>query len=80
MYLRKEVIQLQQREPGVYSKFVMGIYNSNELHHEKTCFMPCANNKDADQPAHPRSLISIFIVRSLDSIMPILATSKVSRL
>ena len=24
-------------------------------------FMPYANNKGADQPAHPRSLISAFI-------------------
>ena len=31
-------------------------------------FMPYANNKDADQPAHPCSLISIFVVRCLDSI------------
>ena len=31
-------------------------------------FLPYANNKDADQPAHPRSLISVFIIRSLDSI------------
>ena len=42
-------------------------------HHEKTCFMPYANNKDTDQPAHPRSLIRAFVVRCLDSIMPILA-------
>ena len=27
---------------------------------EKTCFMPYANNKGADQPAHPRNLISAF--------------------
>ena len=26
-----------------------------------------ANNKDADQPAHQRSLISVFIVRWLDN-------------
>ena len=26
------------------------------------------NNKDADQPAHPRSLISAFVVCLLDSI------------
>ena len=32
--------------------------------HEKTCVMPCANNKGLDQPAHPRSLISAFVVRS----------------
>ena len=32
----------------------------------KTCFMPYANN-DVDQPAQPRSPISIFVVRYLDT-------------
>ena len=41
-------------------------------------FVPHANNKGADQPAHPRSLISTFVVRCLDSILPILAESKMS--
>ena len=31
--------------------------------------MSYANNKGADQPAHPRSLISAFTVRCLDSVM-----------
>ena len=31
--------------------------------------LPNANNKDADQPAHLRSLISAFVVRCLDSII-----------
>ena len=44
------------------------------------CHMPHVNNKGADQPAHPRSLISAFVVRCLDSIVPILAKSKISRL
>ena len=48
--------------------------------HEKMCLMPYANNKGADQPAHPRSLISTFVVRCLDSITPLLALSKISRL
>ena len=39
-----------------------------------------ANNKGADQPAHPRRLISIFVVRYLDSIISVLAKSKFSRL
>ena len=39
-----------------------------------------ANNKGTDQPAHPRSLISTFVVRCLDRIIPILAKSKISRL
>ena len=41
--------------------------------------MPYANNKGADQPAHPRSLISTFIVRYLE-LIPIIAKSKISRL
>ena len=50
-----------------------------ELRHEKTCFMPYANNKGANQPAHPRSLISAFVVRCLDSIITILAKSTIFR-
>ena len=42
--------------------------------------MPYANNKGADQPAHPRSLTSAFIVCCLDSIVSILAISIISRL
>ena len=42
--------------------------------------MAYANNKGADQPAHLRSLISTFVVRCLDSIIPLLAKSKISRL
>ena len=43
-------------------------------------FMPYVNNKGADQHAHPRNLISAFVVRWLGSIIPILAKSKISRL
>ena len=46
----------------------------------RNLFMPYANNKGADQPAHPRSLISAFVVRCLDSIIPLLATAEISRL
>ena len=34
-------------------------------------FLPYANNKGADKPAHPCSLISAFVVRCLDSIIPV---------
>ena len=34
----------------------------------RKCVMSYANNKGAD-PAHPRSLISAFVVRCLDSII-----------
>ena len=47
--------------------------------HVKTCLMPYVNNKDADQPAHPHSLISTFVVRCLGSMICVLAISKVSR-
>ena len=45
----------------------------------KNMFMPYANNKGADQPAHPGSLISAFVVRCLDSIIPLLAIAEISR-
>ena len=39
-----------------------------------------ANNKGADLLAHPRSLISTFVVRCLDSIIPLVSISKISSL
>ena len=53
--------------------------NVTEPGHAKMCLMTYANNKGADQPAHPCSLISTFVVCCLDSIICILALSKVSR-
>ena len=38
--------------------------------------MPYANNKGADQPAYPRSLISTFVVCCLDSIISLVSISK----
>ena len=37
--------------------------------------MSYANNKGADQPAHPRSLISAFVVRCLDSVMSVISVT-----
>ena len=45
---------------------------------EKTCLRGFANNKGADQPAHPRSLISAFVIPLLKSIISRLATSEIS--
>ena len=42
--------------------------------------MPYANNKCADQPAHPRNLISAFFVRCLVNIIPLGSISKISSL
>ena len=47
--------------------------------HAKMYLMPYANNKGADHPAHSHSLTSNFVVRCLDSMICILAISKVSR-
>ena len=53
--------------------------NTNELGHEKMCLMSYANNKGTDQPVHPRSLISTFVVRCLDSIISLDAIAEISR-
>ena len=45
---------------------------------EKTCLRWFANNKGANQPVHPRSLISAFVIRLLESIIYRLATSEIS--
>ena len=42
--------------------------------------MSYANNKGADQPAHPRSLISAVVVRCLDSVMSLVSVTKISSL
>ena len=43
-------------------------------------FMPYANNKGIYQPAHPRSLISTFVARCWDSIIPLVSISEISSL
>ena len=43
-----------------------------------TIFMSYLNNKGADQPAHPWSLISAFVVRCLDSVMSLISSTKIS--
>ena len=42
--------------------------------------LPYANNKGADQPARPRSLISTFVVHFVDSIIPLVFISEISSL
>ena len=41
--------------------------------------MPYAKNKDADQPAHPRSLINAFVVRCRDSTLLTVVTIEISK-
>ena len=42
--------------------------------------MSYANNIGADQPAHPRSLISAFVVHCLDSVMSLVPVIEISSL
>ena len=46
--------------------------------HEKTCLRGFGNKTGADQPAHPHSLISAFVIRLLESIICKLATGEIS--
>ena len=46
--------------------------------HEKNCLRGFENNKGADQPPHSRRLVSMFVIRFLESIISKLATSKIS--
>ena len=45
---------------------------------EKTCLQGFANNTGLDQPVHPRSLISAFVIRLFESIISRPATSELS--
>ena len=68
------------------NKHSLMIYNSISIFADKwamtweNLFMPYANNKGADQPVHPCSLISAFVVSGLDSIIPLVSTSEISSL
>ena len=49
-------------------------------YHEQTCRRggEGANNKGADEPAHPNSLISAFVIRFWENILDKLATSEIT--
>ena len=45
---------------------------------EETCLLGFESNKGTDQPVHPHSLISAFVIHLLESIISILATTEIS--
>ena len=45
---------------------------------EKPCLRGFGNNNSADQPAHPRSLISAFVILFLKSVVSELAIGEIS--
>ena len=74
-------ITLSNINPGI-GKLIdyAGIFLNAEYgpQHKKNCLRGFANNKGADQPAHPRSLISAFVIRLFESNICKIATSKLS--
>ena len=54
-------------------------YRSYGPRREKTCLRGFANNKGADEPVHPRSLISAFVICLLVSIISRHAMSVISK-
>ena len=70
--LRKhDFIKKKKKRKKVFVKFFTYVY---EPGHEKMCLMSYAHNKD------PRSLISAFVVRCLDSIISLDSIAEISRL
>ena len=66
---RRNLIPHKHGHPLKYATYSSAILNGIiRVTTWENQFMPCANNKGADQPAHSRSLISAFVVRFLDSI------------
>ena len=55
--------------------------NTYNLSHvmKKPVYAVCVK-KAADQPAHPRSLISAFVVRCLNSMIPLISVSEIASL
>ena len=60
---------------------IVHFYWKSHLSHvmRKPVYFMC-EQQGTDQPAHPRSLISIFIVRCLHSIIPLVSISEISSL
>ena len=67
------MIDKKKRAPFICSSF-----KHNTSHVIRKTLMLYANSKGADQPAHPCSLNSIFIVRCLDSVIHTLLKSKLA--
>ena len=58
--------------------WLVKLLNPYGLCREKTCLWGFANNKGADQPVHPHSLMSGFVIRLLESIISRLVTNEIS--
>ena len=73
------VVVVADNDISTHLTFITIEHNISETGHKKMCLTSYANNKGADQPAHPRSLISSFVIRCLDSIISIDSIAEISR-
>ena len=64
--------RIKVKQPAQTSEIIFG------PRRKKTCLRGFANNTGADQPAHPRSLFSAFVIRFLESTLTKLSTAKIS--
>ena len=71
--LRQTVLYLNLKRKTPLQQPTLTSYGQ---YHENL-FMPYTNNKGADQPAHLRILNSTFVVRHLDSIIPLVSISEI---
>ena len=66
----KELKKLEEKQKKIEEKkFWWLIIATNGPQREKTPTLLYANNKGADQPAHAHSLISVFVMSYLESIL-----------
>ena len=63
---------------GYKRKHLLFFVELNGPRREKTCLPDVANNTGADQPAHPISLISAFVIRFLQNTICKLTSGEIS--
>ena len=70
----------------IYSIITQNYWKNNETRNcgvwalsWENMLMPYANNKGSDQSTHLCSLISVFVVPCLDSIIPLVSIPEISR-
>ena len=76
VFLRVHTIHYVCPQATAVHEMYHGDVLRNGPRREKNCHRGFANNTGADQPAHPRSLISAFVIRFVESIICKLATGK----
>ena len=84
-FMRQRSRYISESESSVTSTvgFLLKLYHAALIKRAiswENLFYAYANNKSADQPVHPLSLISTFVVHCLHSIIPLVNISKISKL